>query len=521
MRWPKASFSRSALGRRQRRLHRFPCLQRHAEALEPRHLLAGGGVTYQGGPVINNVAVETVFLGTAWANDPTLEQNAAQLDQFFGFVTSSSYMDLLAQYGTAQAGAIGHGSYVGQANIAQDIWRGSTVSDNAIQNELNSEILSGAIAPPDSNHLLFVFTPPDIVVSQGGSRSNGFPVGFAGYHNSFVDSSGQLVRYAVIPDPIGNDQVAGLSSFQQQTAASSHELAEAVTDPDGSSWWDNTNDSTSGYEVGDFADLNTDVLYLNGYAVEELWSNAAGGLVAPAGASSTPGTITLPVNIPPIITPPSSIPPTNGEPTSLGQVAASLTHGVQYDSTFITTEYQHLLSRAPDASGLNYWFAQMQTGSTDEQFEAELISSPEYVSLKGGTDSSWLLGVYSDLLGRTADSAGLDYWLAQLQAGESRYQVALTIATSPEHEALVIGGDYQTFLGRAANTVDLAYWTNAYEQGTQNEDIIAEFISSPEYYNGAAKGQTSATAWIDSVFLDLYQTTPSSSDLAYWLAQLG
>lgn len=479
-------------------------------------------MTYQGGPVINNVAVETVFLGTAWTSDPTLEQNTTQLDQFFGFVTNSGYMDLLGQYGTAQAGAIGHGSYLGQVNIAQDIWGRSTVSDNAIQNELNSEILSGAIVPPDGNRLLFVFTPPDIVVSQGGSRSNGYPVGFAGYHNSFVDSAGQLVRYAVIPDPIGNDQVAGLSSFQQQTAASSHELAEAVTDPDGTSWWDNTNDSTSGYEIGDFADLNTDVLYLNGYAVEELWSNAGGGLAAPAGATSTPGITTPPVIIPPVITPPTGSPPTaNGEPANLGQAAASLTHGVQYYSTFITSEYQHLLSRAPDATGLNYWFTQMQTGSTDEQFEAELLSSSEYASLHGGTDASWLLGIYTDFLGRMADSAGLDYWLGQLQAGESRYQVALTIATSPEHESLVVANDYQAYLGRAASAADIAYWISAYEQGSQNEDVIAAFLSSPEYYNGAAKGQSSATAWVDSVFLDLYQTTPSATDLAYWLTQLG
>ena len=492
------------------------------QALEPRELLATGGVTYQGGPLINNVAVETVFLGQEWTTDPSLQQNAAQLDQFFGSITNSTFMDLLAQYGTPQGGPIGHGSFVGQVDIAQDPWRRSTISDTAIQSELNSEILNGAIASPDSNRLLFVFTPPDIVVSQGGSRSNGYPTGFAGYHNSFIDSAGQLVRYAVIPDPIGNDQVEGLTAFQQQSAAASHELAEAVTDPDGTSWWDNTNDSTSGEEIGDFADLNTDTLYLNGYVIEEIWSNANGGLVAPLGATLT----ATPITTPPITnpTPPSggngNPPAAPGLPTNIGAVAESLAHGVDYDTSFITTAYQAYLGRPVDVAGLNYWITQMQLGTTDEQLEASLLASTEYVANHGGTNVSWVLGMYEDLLDRPADGPGLSYWLDQLQAGTNRYQIALEIASSAEREAIVVTNDYQTFLGRLASPAEIDYWVNAFEHGAHNEDVIAGFIASPEYYNSPSKGQGDNTVWLDSVYHDLYQSTPTSSDLAYWLGQL-
>lgn len=500
MTWLPAFFKRAPRGNSRRRLPPFS-----AEPLEPRELLASGGVTYQGGPVMNNVAVETVFLGTAWASDPSLEQNAAQLDQFFGYLTNSSYMDLLGQYGTSSAGPIGPGSYVGQVNVAEDVWRRSTVSDSTIQNVLNSEIYSGTIAPPDGNRLLFVFTPPNIVVSQGGTRSNGYPTGFAGYHNSFVDSAGQLVRYAVIPDPIGNDQVAGLSSFQQQTAASSHELAEAVTDPDGTSWWDSTNNSTSGYEIGDFADLNTDVVYLNGYAVEELWSNAAAGLAAPAGATLVP--IANPVLI-------STV------PSNLSAVAASLVSSSQYDQTFITNAYERLLDRAPDASGLSYWVNQIGLGATDEQVEADLAASPEYVALHGSDDTSWVAGLYQDMLNRPASTQDLSYWLGALDAGQSRFQVALSIVASPEHEGEVIANDYQAFLGRSATAADVNYWISVLEQGASNEAVIADILSSPEYYNGAGKGQGTSTTWLDSVFQDLYQTSPTAVQLSYWLGQL-
>jgi hypothetical protein len=509
-------FIRSAPGARRKPAapqgRRRP-ISRRPEGLEPRRLLTG--VTYQGGPLINNAAVETVFLGQAWTTDPSLAQNAAQLNQLFAYLTNSSYMDLVTQYGTAQAGPIGHGSFAGQVDIPQNVWRRGTVSDGTIQNVLDSEISSGAIAPPDGNSLLFVFTPPNVVVSQGGSRSNGFPEGFAGYHNSFVDSAGQLVRYAVIPDPIGNDLVGGLTAFQQQTSASSHELAEAITDPDGTSWWDATNDATSGEEIGDFADLATNTVYLNGYAVEELWSNVTDGLAVPVGATLTP-TPTIPPptgggNIPP---------PTSNQPIHLGAVADSLSHNTQYFTTFVSAAYEHYLGRSVDVAGLNFWVAQMQLGVTDEQLESSLASSSEYAQLHGSTDASWVAGLYNDLLGRPAEGQGLSYWLAQLQAGESRYQVALSIATSAEREAIVVANDYQTFLGRSAGASEIAYWVHAFELGEKNEDVIAGFIASPEYYNNPAKGQGNNAAWVDGVFNDLFHSTPSTSDLAYWLGQL-
>jgi hypothetical protein len=506
--WSTFVARQKAIGARCRR---WRCL-RHVERLEPRQLLTG--VTYQGGPLINNVAVEPVFLGQAWTANPSLEQNAAQLDQFFAYVTNSAFMDLLPQYGTVQAGPIGRGLYVGQVNIPQNAWSRSTVSDATIQTMLSSEINTGAIAAPDNNRLLFVFTPPNIVVSQGGSRSNGYPVGFAGYHNSFVDSAGQLVRYAVVPDPIGNDQVAGLTAFQQQTAAASHELAEATTDPDGTSWWDDSNDATSGYEIGDFARLSADTVYLNGYAVEKIWSNSSGSLAAPLGATLTPTATTSPP------TTGGNLPSTSNVPANLGAVAESLAHAVQYDSAFLSAAYTHYLGRSVDTGGLNYWVMQMQLGLTDEQLESSLLSSSEYAQLHASTNASWVLGLYSDLLGRPADGAGLSYWLGRLQAGESRYQVAMAIATSAEREAIVVANDYQMFLGRSTSAGDTAYWVNVFEQGAQNEDVIAGFLSSPEYYNSSAKGQGSNLAWVDSVYHDLFQGTPSTSDLSYWLGQV-
>lgn len=499
-----------------------------AELLEPRVLLSNGGVTYQGGPLINNVAVETVFLGQAWANNSQLVQNANDLNQFFGYVTNSPFMDMLHEYSTPQAGQIGRGSLAGSVTIAQDFWPQGTIDDRQIQNLLNQEIAAGAIAPPDSNRLLFVFTPPNVVVTQGGASSNGVPTGFAGYHNSFLDSAGSLVRYAVIPDPIGNDQ-AGLSPFDQQTAAASHEMAEAITDPDGTSWWDASNDATSGFEIGDFGDLSTDTVYLGGYAVEATWSDAAGGLVVPVGYTLTAvgGSQTPPVNTPPSIvgSPPASgnSPPiaTPGDiPASLGDVAMSLTHSAAYDVRLVTQAYEQYVGRSPDAAGLSYWVIRMESGLTDGQLTAALISSPEYVQTHGGSDSLWIGAMYQDLLGRSADLAGLQHWLTALDSGVNRYEVALGIATSAEHEAMVVANDYFTYLGRAASPADIDYWVGQFEQGTQNEDVVAGFLASPEYFSDASKGQGTAVGWLGSVYQDLFDRAPTENELAFWLPQI-
>ncbi|HJT32730.1 MAG TPA: hypothetical protein VJ783_11875, partial [Pirellulales bacterium] len=291
------------------------------ERLEPRRLLSG--VTYQGGRLIDNAAVETVYLGRGWTTDPALQQNAAQLDQFFATFTNSTFMDMLAEYSTPQGGQIGRGGFTGQVNLAQDNWRAGTIPDGMIRRLLDSEIVSRAIARPSANQVLFVFTPPNVAVTQDGSSSNGHPVGFAGYHDSFVDSQGDTVVYAVIPDPLGNDRIAGLSAFDQQTEASSHELAEAVTDPTRRGWWDDTSDATSGLEIADFANPSTDVVYLGLYAVERVWSNRLQGLQSPAGSTSSP-TSSPPAG------PTGSTPPGGTIPPNVGSVAAAFTRVLGY-----------------------------------------------------------------------------------------------------------------------------------------------------------------------------------------------
>lgn len=489
-----------------------PFLRLRFECLEAKWLPAI--VTYQGGPLIDHVAVETVFLGAAWQSDPALEQDAQRIDQFFAAVTNSSYLDMLSEYGTPQGGQIGRGSFTGQLNLPQDPWTASVLTDETIQHLLDSEIAARVIPPPNGNQLLFVFTPPNIHVYKAGEASNGQPVAFAGYHDNFVDSAGQTVYYAVIPNPAGNARVPGLSADDQQTTAASHEMAEAITDPTFHSWWDDSGDETSGLEIADFANPSTDTVYLGPYAVERVWSNRLHGLATPAGATTTPsGSV-------PAGSPGGSNQTVGPIPPDLGSVAGQFTQVSGYDAALVSADYEQFLDRPADDDGLNYWIGELQAGLSADAVAAAFLSSPEAYWRDGGTDAGFVDSLYHKVLNRAPDAAGDPFWLAQLKAGASKYQVAYCFAASLEHQALLVTADYENLLGRAPTTADLAYWVPRLAASASDAGLVASLIGSPEYYNSPTKGRGVAADWVASVYHDLFSMSPPVGEAGWWISRL-
>jgi hypothetical protein len=213
--------------------------------------------------------------------------------------------------------------------------------------------------------------------------------------------------------------------------------------------------------------------------------------------------------------------PTEPMPGNLVAVGNAFTHSSEAFARFVTGAYNLYLKRLPEQQGLGYWVDQLQNhGLTDEKLETGFLSSVEYIANHGGTGTAWVIGMYQDLLGRNPDSGGLSYWTNVLARGGSAYSVAIGFAASAEREGQRIGGDYQIFLGRRLDEAGQAYWVAQFLAGARNEDVVAGFIGSQEYYQNPNKGQTNHTAWIDSVFQDVLQRNPISSEVAYWLTQL-
>ena len=229
-----------------------------APAAPPPHL------SYRGGPLLSAVEVFTVFWGTAWQQSA---QNAVatKLNQFFDFILTSALIDQLSEY-SVPAHPIGRGRRTGTATIAHPTLRHS-VTDSAIQHMLQQEISTNSAFPqPTANTLYFVYLPPGVKVSQGGSRSC---MSFCGYHE---DINSQIF-YAVMPYADCSGCTGGLNALDALTSTSSHELCEAITDPiPGQGWYDDVHG-----EIGDICAWQTKKV--SSYAVQLEWSNKANACV--------------------------------------------------------------------------------------------------------------------------------------------------------------------------------------------------------------------------------------------------
>lgn len=81
--------------------------------------------------------------------------------------------------------------------------------------------------------------------------------------------------------------------------------------------------------------------------------------------------------------------------------------------------YDAAFDRAPDPGGLDYWTDQLSSGMTLETMASSFIASPEFASLYGAnpTNTQFVTLLYGNVLDRTPDSAGLDWWTNQLANG--------------------------------------------------------------------------------------------------------
>jgi hypothetical protein len=112
--------------------------------------------------------------------------------------------------------------------------------------------------------------------------------------------------------------------------------------------------------------------------------------------------------------------------------------------------YKAAFDRTPDGSGLGYWIAQMDKGMNVTEVAARFIDSPEFRSLYGQNPSNaeFLAKVYTNVLGRTPDQGGYDWWLNELNTNpdKTRQKVLADFSESQENKdsvAALIGNGIQ------------------------------------------------------------------------------
>jgi hypothetical protein len=221
-------------------------------------------LTYRNGPLLTAVEVTTIFWGAAW-NTPAQSGLVQKLNQYFDFILTSALIDQLSEY-NVPAYKIGQGQRKATVTLTTPALKHST-TDGAIQHMLQNEIATNSAVPhPTPNSLYFVYLPPGVSVSQGGSRSC---QAFCGYHNDFSSQ----IYYAVMPYPGCSGCAGGLAVLDALTSTSSHELCEAITDAiPGQGWYDDVHG-----EIGDICAWQTKTV--GAYTVQLEWSNKANACV--------------------------------------------------------------------------------------------------------------------------------------------------------------------------------------------------------------------------------------------------
>jgi hypothetical protein len=262
--WP---WSGSGSGRSQ---PRSSPVRLRVEALEDRQVPT---VSFFGGNLLSHVQAQALYLGNEFSSAPA-NTRIATLDAFLEDVTGGPYMQALTRAGYN----VGTGSAVAGATDRTSLTVGSTISDAFIRSRLQADVNSGLLQAPNANTLYVVYVEPDVAVNlglgQGTTRQ-----GILGYHTAFLGSDGAAIRYAVVVSPggaAGNSVLPeATNALDQLTAVTSHELAEAVTDPDVNS---NVNNGRLGWfdprrgEIGDIEENNPAafVRLADGHLVQEV-----------------------------------------------------------------------------------------------------------------------------------------------------------------------------------------------------------------------------------------------------------
>lgn len=248
----------------------------------------GNGINYHGGPVMpNTVNIYLIWYGK-WngGSKPSDSQTTVNLVKgWVQGVTGSTFEMINSTYGDNTNNVTGLVNLAGSVNLFAEPL-GANLSDTQVAQIVSKVIQKGKL-PSDTNGLYFVLTSSDV------NETSGFCTIYCGYHGT-TSVSGADIKYSFV----GNSDRCGLSCEAQTVSPNndsgadgminimSHEMEEAISDPDLNAWFDNF-----GAENGDKCAWKWGTLLggsignagynetFNGvnYLLQMNWENARGG----------------------------------------------------------------------------------------------------------------------------------------------------------------------------------------------------------------------------------------------------
>ncbi len=174
---------------------------------------------------------------------------------------------------------------------------------------------------------------------------------------------------------------------------------------------------------------------------------------------------------------------------NVGQMVATLLKSQEADTKVgsVIRLYFAFFLRPPDHNGITYWLDQRNRGRTLPSVAESFAASAEFGTLYGSlSDANYIRRVYQNVLGRSPDTAGLQYWLARLTAHVSRGQLMASFSESKEYVAasadrVLLASSFEAMLRRAIDRPALDHYVSLLEQNTSLSSITATLFASAEY----------------------------------------
>jgi virginiamycin B lyase len=165
---------------------------------------------------------------------------------------------------------------------------------------------------------------------------------------------------------------------------------------------------------------------------------------------------------------------------ALSAIVDSIWNSPEFHSREVTNYYQVYLGRNPDAVGLNSWVQSMVAGELESSVVNAFLTSSEFLTQHAG-NADFVTALYNDLLARTPDSTGLNFWVTQLDGGTPRSAVVDDFLSATEFHTDRLTSLYPAILGRPADSAGLSFWQQYRAQPNITiRNVESAFITSDE-----------------------------------------
>ena len=228
--------------------------------------------SYHGGAVLTSAKVVFIFWGPNFNNSASPDYSYARTLQAFRnqYGTTGEY-NVITQYSGIALANLGSGT----ADWFDTSTPPTNVTDSTVHSEVN-RYFSGGHGAFNNSTIYEVVIPSSSYSSDSGETSCGGPaLAYCAYHSNYSNGSND-VKYSIQPYPsCSGCTVSGWTAAQNEEHFVCHETREAVTDPDGTGWWN----SSTGAELDDQCAWSPSPFLSGGYGYQYEWSNASRGCV--------------------------------------------------------------------------------------------------------------------------------------------------------------------------------------------------------------------------------------------------